>query len=341
MTLELVITNAEDTAEALRAAGIGDAAIAWRDILHEGPVTPTDSLFELSERRGGYLQARGWGRQKKPPREFAERDALITRHDDFELVTLWFEDDAFNQLQLWQILDYFFLNPRPKGSLALIAIRGKLATLPQTILRQLAEQPRVVWRSELKLARTLWQAFRDPTPERMADLLKPRMFLDDLDYTRMTLSRLLEELPGSKHGLSRPERMTLQILAGEPMTPEAAFDAYSATEKAPFLGDWSFYALLDRLAYPGAPVRDGRTRPGPALIDGLEAGPFRPQMPHEAREAYLASTMHVTGFGLEVVAGQADRTQHCRMDQWLGGTHVTNDNLWRWDAADEQLIPPM
>ena len=340
MPLELVITNADDTVDALRAAGIGDACLAWRDILHEGPVTPTDNLSELSERRGGYVQGRGWGRQKKPAREFSDRDALVVKHDEFEIVTLWFEDDVFNQLQLWQILDYFFLNPRPKETLELIAIRGKLATLPPEILRELAEQPKIIWRPELKLARTLWQAFRDPTPERMADLLRPRMYLDDLDFTRMTLSRLLEELPGPANGLSRAEWGTLQILAQQPMRPEDVFDHYSASEKAPFLGDWSYFSLLDRLAYPGAPVRGGRNRPGPPLIAGLEAGPFRPQMPHEARDAYLASVLQVTDFGHDVLEGRADRSQHCRMDMWLGGTHVTNENLWRWDRERETLIPP-
>jgi hypothetical protein len=27
-------------------------------------------------------------------------------------------------------------------------------------------------------------------------------------------------------------------------------------------------------------------------------------------------------------------------DEWWGGTELTNDNLWRWDAANRALIAP-
>ena len=63
-------------------------------------------------------------------------------------------------------------------------------------------------------------------------------------------------------------------------------------------------------------------------------------MPLEARDAYLASAMQITDFGQDVLQGLADRAQHCRMDFWLGGTHATNDSLWRWDRENEALAAP-
>jgi hypothetical protein len=34
-----------------------------------------------------------------------------------------------------------------------------------------------------------------------------------------------------------------------------------------------------------------------------------------------------------VLRGDADRVELLGIDRWVGGTHVTPDNLWRWDGA--------
>ena len=49
----------------------------------------------------------------------------------------------------------------------------------------------------------------------------------------------------------------------------------------------------------------------------------------------------LTDFGRKVLDGSADHAAANRIDLWLGGTHVTNDALWRWDPADRALLPPV
>jgi hypothetical protein len=41
-----------------------------------------------------------------------------------------------------------------------------------------------------------------------------------------------------------------------------------------------------------------------------------------------------------VLAGEADRVQLLGLDRWIGGTHLTLDNVWRWDATAAALIEP-
>jgi hypothetical protein len=41
-----------------------------------------------------------------------------------------------------------------------------------------------------------------------------------------------------------------------------------------------------------------------------------------------------------VLSGESDRVDLLGVDRWIGGTHVTPDNAWRWDQAAQVLVPP-
>ena len=55
---------------------------------------------------------------------------------------------------------------------------------------------------------------------------------------------------------------------------------------------------------------------------------------------YFAIPLALTAFGRDVLAGKTDHADANRIDMWLGGTHVTNGNLWRWDLDTESLKSP-
>ncbi|MEZ5828193.1 MAG: hypothetical protein R3D01_07275 [Hyphomicrobiales bacterium] len=57
-------------------------------------------------------------------------------------------------------------------------------------------------------------------------------------------------------------------------------------------------------------------------------------------KAYLTSRLNLTSLGKAVLAGGADWTEHHEVDRWWGGTRLTEDSLWRWDAGAQKLIPP-
>jgi hypothetical protein len=48
---------------------------------------------------------------------------------------------------------------------------------------------------------------------------------------------------------------------------------------------------------------------------------------------YLRSRLSLTEFGEAVVAHEADFSRHNPIDRWWGGTHLTNDQLWRYDPV--------
>jgi hypothetical protein len=48
----------------------------------------------------------------------------------------------------------------------------------------------------------------------------------------------------------------------------------------------------------------------------------------------------LTATGKQTLRGEADRVELLDVDRWIGGTHITPDNLWRWDTTDLRLIRP-
>jgi hypothetical protein len=54
-------------------------------------------------------------------------------------------------------------------------------------------------------------------------------------------------------------------------------------------------------------------------------------------EAFRRSRLSLTEFGRAIVAHKEDFSRHNPIDRWWGGTHLTNDRLWRWDPV---LIAP-
>ena len=50
--------------------------------------------------------------------------------------------------------------------------------------------------------------------------------------------------------------------------------------------------------------------------------------------------LSLTAFGEAVLAQAEDFSRHNPIHRWWGGTKLTNDNLWRWDATSRVLIAP-
>ncbi len=238
---------------------------------------------------------------------------------------MWFEHDLYDQLQLLQLLDWFSSQRGNEASLQLVQASDFLGNQTPERLLGLRHLERDVTPAQLALASEAWAAFRAPTPEPWARLLEQD--LSALPFLKASVQRMLEELPGPD-GLSRTDRQILAALATGEMTPIALFAAVPRQEEAVFMGDWSFFSLLDGLALARKP-----------LIEGLTGAPFRPGDTKLA-QAYSQSTLALTAFGAEVLAGRADHAAYNRIDRCWGGTHLTNDSLWRWDAQKKELIPP-
>lgn len=319
----LHITNGDCAAEAFVRAGIDRADIlAWRDVLHEGPVPGGMPIETLSSVRARFLSESSCGDYEDIREQFSERDFRMAGAQGEDEIVLWFESDVYDQLQLLQVLDWF-ADPthRPARLTRVYTDRvpgaqrfEALGAIGPERVHQLLAARVPVGEDEFCAAVTAWAAFRDRDPRALAASLDdPRMCA--LPYLRDAIRRLLEELPDTASGLSRTECNAVRALAEQPQTREALFKRIAAIEPRPFLGDVWFWRMLDRMAAGPTPLLARRATAADPAFGGSDV-------------------WCVTGHGEAVLSGQADGVELAGLDRWLGGTRLLHrDSVWRWDGA--------
>ena len=284
--------------------------LAWDDALHEGPV-PAVPHAELRRVRARFLADAGWGTVPAIRAEARRRrDELLL---EAESLVLWFEHDLYDQLQLIQILS--LIERADLIDADLIDAGTFLGPLTADELEALWPRRARVNEEQLTLARAAWDAFRAPDPTAL-ELLVARG-TTELPFLGPALRRLLEELPHARDGLSRSERQLLEALAEGPRRPHELFLASQAREEAAFDGDAWVWRRLAALAPLVAPVGGGRVPTPPPRGDG---------------RVFAATGFELTDEGRAVLAGRADRVDS-GLDRWIGGTHLTPENEWRWDGS--------
>ena len=318
---DLIITNGDSAGGTLRDAGKDGVILPWRDVLHEGPIV-AGPIEACSAERVAYLARRFWIPVDDIAAEFAERDTVMRQHDDFEGIELWFEHDLYDQLQLIQILAFLADVGRTEG-VRLIQADDFLGAQRADTIRRFAERERAVTSDDLALGTDLWSALAAPTPKAVTARIEQ---LDArLPFARPALLRFLEELPAPGSGLGRAEEAALTGIETGTTSPVPLFHEVIRQEEAAFMGDSSFFHILDDLASCDAPLIAGLA---PAFDGEEDAERFR--------EAELELTMA----GEAVLAGEEDHVTLSGLDRWWGGTRLHGRDVWRYDRGARTLIAP-
>ena len=280
-----------------------------------GPRTP-----DLARGRHWSDFASRWGQSKNRN----SRDLSLAEFcQQYETVELWFDTQPNAQLKLVWLLDYFRSCPETVARLKFC-----LADLAMIELERLGKwRPTVVdvTEKELETASATWQAYRAPTPEACFDLLGKD--LSALPLLRPVLIDLLEELPSSSTGLGATEMRMLELIARGYSNTNALFHLRQLRQTRIF-GEWEYGYLLDGLAHGPRPAVTG-------LDEALRT--LDRENLQDRHTAYLRSRLSLTEFGKAVLAYEEDFSRHNPIDRWWGGTHLTNDHLWRWNP---KLIKP-
>jgi hypothetical protein len=266
----LHVTNGDAVVPEIAAAvGITpDDVLAWREILHDGPVPAGLGPAELARVRARHIAARSWspatGDGPRRPDEhaaargpteeaaladFRARDARLAVWPDDAEIALWFEEDLFDRLLLAQVED-------------------RLAGRPGPVARVYLRHPP---RGDLGAAFAARERI-EPDPAAFAALRSPdpRAWIGVGGF-----ERLLEELPDIRTGLTRVERQILDALRDGALAPHQLFTAVAQHEDPPWLGDATVYALAADLA-PLVSFTGGRyelTPDGDAVLAGMTTRP--------------------------------------------------------------------
>jgi hypothetical protein len=367
------------TVELLRAAGIDDDALPWRDVLHEGPVPGGLAPDELAGVRARFLAESGWAEREASAggatgrAELGMRDAalegravegearteLAARDTAREATTgeaaLWAElrarDAALaawaerDEVVLWFEHDLY-------DQLQLLQVLDRLSCLgapsPSTALALVTldahpAHPRFVGLGQLAPGelRPLWEA-RVPVG------------VVELDLGVRGWGAFTADDPGALGRL---------IFEHHPGLPFLAPALRRLLEEYPWVGDG--LGRTERLALEA--LRDGAESSAEvfARVQEREAAPFmgdatlwrrlallahgpEPLLagpegaPPPPDEAALSDTpLRLTSCGRQVLAGEADRVALAGVDRWIGGVHLEGPEArWRWDPAGARLVRP-
>ncbi|RXT50768.1 hypothetical protein [Bradyrhizobium betae] len=242
--------------------------------------------------------------------------------EPYDEIELWFAATPRDQLQLVWLLDHLSSCPALGQKLGLRVLDSDLMFSPDYDFAK--AEPHIpvaaVGAEEFEIAKLAWSAYRAPTPEACIDLL--HRDLSALLMLRPALLELLAELPSPLTGLGATEMRFLEMLDWYANT-NALFHLRSLRRTDVF-GESELGYLLEGLALGPKPAVAGL---GDELrtidIDDLGA----------RHRVYLRSRLSLTEFGKAVLAHREDFSGYNPIDRWWGGTHLTNDRLWRYSSV--------
>jgi hypothetical protein len=252
----------------------------------------------------------------------ARRDlALFEFCQPYEIIELWFDPTPDDQLQLICWLDWFKSYPE-------ISAKLKLRLVDFNLIMMDVEAPKEdhiplvnVSRAHIETASLCWRAYRAPTPEPCFDQL--RRDLSAFPLLRPALLDLIQELPSSVTGLGATETRLLELVATGFMGTNMLFYLRGFRQRGVF-SDREIGSLLEGLAHGPRPALAG-------LDDELRG--LAKENHRDRTMAFRRSRLTVTEFGKALLAHEEDFSRHNPIDRWWGGTHLTNDRLWRWGSA--------
>ncbi len=314
----LNITNGDCTVEIMKKANISGVYLPWRDVLHEGPIPGGLSLEELSMVRAQFIAERNWGATEEIAESFIQRDNELKSFREYEKVILWFEHDLYDQLQIIQILDWFYENYTGEVELSMICTDQYLGRLSSEEMSELIKYEEPITEAHLKLSCTAWSAFRSSSPEEWSALLNTDT--SALPFLEGAILRLLEEYPSCSNGLSRTAVQALKVISCGEKLPRKVFGGTQELEERVFLGDSSFWVILQAL---------------------LDSNPALLKLP-EGKQLTLPTSkdqeLTITPVGLDVLSGKQNWLKITNINRWIGGVHLENANVWCWDSDSISIV---
>ena len=353
----LILVTSDAAAGHLARERRADRILTFIHRLVTGPV-PTDGTPEtFFKRQRALFEAEGlfhepwWFEAENLPgdkplfkRVWSRLPDVCLEHDQIEL---WIDPDPNAQLTLLQLLDW--LGQRPEIARRLWLKQAE-SPLGERRLGDWTLPPRPIGRADIALASRAWAAFGAPTPEAWS-ALRHDPEPGRLPGLERTIERMLDELP-DRTGLGVTARRILGMVERQPWWTEAARRGEDVSNLHLLEEERRFSPLIKRVLHWGERLPLWHFEVGQTLCD-LAAGSapavtgvterFFDLDMHQDEDRFRRfneSLLVLTEFGCRLVAGEDDWSRHNPIHRWWGGTRLTNETLWRWDAAQGQLLAP-
>jgi hypothetical protein len=328
----LILATDDSAAGCLKATGLADRVWGIDYRLVTGPVPPiAEPLAFFAERaRLGFGEIPDCDEDGTGSRMCNHWREVIRLVNDFDRVEIWADPEPNCQLLMIQLLDWLGACDGVRQKLAVANADIRVGNCEPGRIVELGLYAQPLSDTQLRTARAALHAFQHATPEAWAALIGKD--LQPLPHLRPTVERMLEELPAADTALTVAETSLLGIIATGPVPPPRVFGTYFRETPDRVLDYWELGDRLHGLAQCQTPAIVGLDDAGPvnlALHDD-----------RERHERFRQSKLSLSEFGRALVKGQADFARHNTIARWWGGTRLTNDRLWRWDAVKRVLVRP-
>lgn len=296
--------NGDVVAAFAQRAGIPGEHVSFRESLVTGPVTPGSQWIETRAR----ALADGYGEDL-----LKTRTAILEQEQTLDAVTakgelvLWFEHDLFCLVHL-----LYLLNRLGEARLSLVWCPKPLTDHDERGLHLVFESRTAVTPAMLSVAGEAWRAYTSTDPT----VLNPWLTRDhpDFPFLRDGLTLHASRFPAVTNGLGAIEQRALSLIATGATEFTALFNVMASDEPRFGFGDSHIFYHLRAMAWCAVPLITLSGEPPKAMAT-------------------------ITPAGENVLRGAVDDTTINDPDRWLGGAHLTKENLWRWDERARSIVP--
>jgi len=297
------IHNGDVVAEAARRSGIEGEHVAYREALATGPLPPDVSL----ETRAQFLASASNGHLLRIRNGLIDQERVLDAAMNHDEVILWFEYDLFCLVNLLKMLDRF----APHRRLTLVWCPEPLSN-EDLVLR--FESRAAVTPAMIKLAREAWAAFTSPAPTALNRFVREDH--RDFPFLRDAFTLHASRFPSTLNGLGIVEQRLLDAIGTVTSDFLYVFSRFDPSPPRLGFGDseaMRVLRVLSSLAVPLVTMTEEPGTPPKALFTRTPAAE-------------------------NVLRGEVDYVKVNDPDYWLGGVHITRENVWRWDADRREIV---
>jgi hypothetical protein len=326
----LHIHNGDSSANIAKTSSLQGEHFAWRESLITGPTPAHVSGDEWRSVRARHLSEAYGVDLQECERGLLDQEQKLSSFEEHDEVVLWFEHDLFCQINLLYLLNWFAQQDTGNTKLSLICIgefpgkenfRG-LGELNAEQMASLFPDRQQVTSAQFKLAERAWDAYCSPDPAEIEKFLKSDT--TPLSFLSPAIQAHLLRFPSTKNGLGSIENRGLELIHGGLKTFVDVFSRFGDAAPVYGLGDAQFWLALQRMSRGRQPllrIENGENGGGELDTDIVPNARFE-----------------ITEPGKSVLRGEADFVELNGIDVWLGGVHLSPNNLWRWDESSGTIV---
>lgn len=293
------IHNGDVVAALAKRSDIPGDHVSYRESLVTGPVVPGDDWIETRAR----ALAERYGEDILRTRTaLLEQEQFLDSAPAQGEIVLWFEHDLFCFVHLVHLLQRFGEAAR----VSLVWCPTPLGENDERGLHLLFESRAAVPPSMTALAREVWRAYTSPDAAALNAWLERDH--PDLPFAREALTLHASRFPSTRNGLGAIEQRALELVAAGTSDFASLFDNLAARMPRFGFGDTEVWQILQGIAWCAVPLLTLTGAPPKAILT-------------------------ITPAGENVLRGEVDNVAVNDPNQWLGGVHLTKENVWRFDGT--------